>query len=241
MRKLFLVLPALALAGCDMFAAVSNNKWDNATPIAAGGNAVAAFQSLQATGPDTVNFVTGDGYSITATGDPETLKKLRYRLEKGQLQIGREGRGWLKGGDDKAATITITAPSLSALSLTGSGDVTADNLRGDTVKVELVGSGDIRINTVTASSIKSELAGSGDILLAGKVGSGRHEIAGSGNLDATKLAHSDANVSIVGSGSADLTASGSVKADIVGSGDVTVTGGAKCTVSKLGSGSLNCG
>jgi hypothetical protein len=241
MRNLFVAIPALALAGCNIMATASDKEWNDATPITTGNNVVAAFQSLQAAGPDTVNFVTGDGYSIAVSGDPETLKKLRYRLKNGQLMIGREGQKWQMGGTEKVATVTITAPSLSALSLSGSGDVTADNLRGDAVKVELVGSGDIAINAVTANSIKTELAGSGDIVLAGKVASGRHEIAGSGNLNATKLAHSDANVSIVGSGSANLTASGRVKADIVGSGDVTVSGGAKCTVSKVGSGDLNCG
>jgi Putative auto-transporter adhesin, head GIN domain len=241
MHKALFLLPMLALAGCNILADSSNNGWNNATAIPTSDTITAAFQSIEAAGPDNVKFVTGDGYHISATGDAKTLEKLRYRIENGVLTVGRKGSSWQMGKSDPAATITVTAPSINGLSLAGSGDVSADNLQGEAVKLELAGSGNITVNTVTAKRIKSELAGSGDIVLAGKVESGDHEIAGSGNINASKLAHTDAKVSIAGSGNVDLTATGKVAADIVGSGDVNVVGGAKCTVSKTGSGTLNCG
>jgi Putative auto-transporter adhesin, head GIN domain len=240
MRKTLILLPMLALAGCNVLAESSNKEWSNAKAIPANDTVIAAFQSLEAAGPDNVKFVTGEGYRISATGDAKILEKLRYRLENGVLMVGRKGSSWQMGSSDSAATITITAPSINGLSLAGSGDINADNLQGDAVKLELAGSGNINVAAVTAKRIKSELAGSGDIVLAGKVENGEYEIAGSGTINAIKLAHADAKVSIAGSGDVSLTATGNVAADIVGSGDVNVTGGAKCTVSKTGSGSLNC-
>ncbi len=241
MRKIFMLLPLLALTGCNVLAESSDSQWDNASVISNSETVIAAFQSLEALGPDTVKFVTGEGYHITATGDPTVLEKLRYKIENGVLMVGRKGSSWQMGVSDKAATITITAPSVNGLSLAGSGDITADNLQGDAVKIELAGSGNITVNTVTAKRIKSELAGSGDIVLAGKVDSGEHEIAGSGDLNASKLAHMNAKISIAGSGNADVNATGTVTSEIIGSGDINVTGGAKCTGSETGTGSLNCG
>jgi hypothetical protein len=242
MRKLAITVSMLAfgLAGCNMMAA-TNSQWKDAKPIAAGSNELTAFKSLEASGPDTVNFITGDGFSITATGDANEIKKLRYRLVDGVLKIGRVGSNWSMSTSDKIVTLTVKAPLLTDLSLSGSGDVTADNMQGDEVKVDLAGSGNITVNAITARNIASDLAGSGDIILAGKVTSGEHNIAGSGNLNATKLTHSKAEVSIAGSGDANLTATGTVEGSIAGSGNVNVAGGAKCTVSKVGSGEITCG
>lgn len=240
MRR-FLIAPAiLALAGCSLMAE-TNDEWANGKPIAAGNTVIAAFKALEAAGPDNIKFVTGEGYSISATGDPDTLKKLRYRIENNVLMIGRKGSFWNMGGSNEAAMITVTSPAINGISLAGSGDITADNLTGDNVEIELAGSGDIIVAAVTARKIESALAGSGDITLSGKVESGEYDVAGSGSIEASKLAHADAKVSIAGSGNVNLTASGKVEADIVGSGDVNVTGGAKCTVSKIGSGDANCG
>jgi hypothetical protein len=239
MRQILLLAPVLALAGCSLIAA-EGNEWKDAKAIAAGDNVIAAFQKLEVAGSDDVTFVTGEGFHIQATGDADTLKKLRYRVENGVLMIGREGENWQWNSSDKGAKITVTAPLLSSVSLAGSGDLTADQLQGDDVKIELAGSGNVTIKAVTAKTISGEIAGSGNVDLAGKVASGDYEIAGSGDINAKNLAHSDAKVSIAGSGDIALTATGTVNADIAGSGSVDVMGGAKCTSSTTGSGKLNC-
>ncbi len=240
MRQTLILVPILALAGCNILTASSDSEWRDAKPIAAGDNVIAAFQEMEVAGSDDVKFVTGEGFHIQATGDAETLKKLRYRIENGKLAIGRLESNWSWNSSDKGAQITVTAPLLSAISLVGSADITADQLQGDSVKVELAGSGNISIKDVVAKSIKSEVAGSGNVELSGKVGAGDYEIAGSGDINAKNMAHTDAKIAIAGSGDVVLTATGNVDADITGSGTVNVTGGAKCKSSTTGSGTLNC-
>ena len=124
--------------------------------------------------------------------------------------------------------------------LVGSGNFTADALTGDKIALELAGSGNVNIAAVTGKSLEGGIAGSGSIRVAGKVERSKYDVAGSGNIDATKLASTDADVSIAGSGDITLMATGKVSADIAGSGDVTVTGGAKCSSSIGGSGKVNC-
>jgi hypothetical protein len=240
-------LAVLALTGCgysvlDAAEDISEGGGDGfagGKTISTTAATTASFTKVEAIGPDNIVFVTGDAFSIKAEGDAETIKKLRYKIEDGAIVIGREkGKWWGKGSE--GVTITVTAPALTAASLAGSGDFTADRMGGDKIVVEIAGSGNLTVADVTGKTVESSIAGSGNVKLAGKVESAEYEIAGSGSIDATKLASANAEASIAGSGDISLTASGMVDADIAGSGNVNVTGGAKCKSSSMGSGKVNC-
>ena len=65
-------------------------------------------------------------------------------------------------------------------------------------------------------------------------------IAGSGNLVLQKLNQNRLKVSIAGSGGVKANAKRTADVTIMGSGDVDVAGGAKCKISKAGSGNVRC-
>lgn len=238
----FLLLPvaALTLNACHISANAEDKRLtSDGKAITTSAATTGAFTKIEGVGPDNIVFVTGDAFSIKAEGDAEQIKKLRYAMDNGTIIIGREkGDWWGKGS--KGVTITVTAPTLVAASLAGSGNFTADKMAGDKVGLEIAGSGNLTVAQITAKQLDSSLAGSGDIKLAGSATRAAYEIAGSGDVDAAGLTATDAEVSIAGSGDVRLTASGKVNASIAGSGNVTVTGGAKCTSSVMGSGKLNC-
>ena len=250
MKSPFFLLPlaALSLSACgysvfdaadDMSSSSDDNGLAGGTAITGTAATVAAFTELEASGPDNIVFVTGDAFSVKAIGDAEALKNLRYRVKDGTIRIGRV-KERIFGSGRKGVTITVTAPRLSDASLAGSGSFTADNMTGDKVTLESAGSGSLSVAAITAKSLKSELAGSGDVVLGGKVDRAEYSIAGSGNIDAVKMASTDAEVSIAGSGNVKLTATGKVDASIAGSGSIDVAGGAKCTSSTMGSGKISC-
>lgn len=245
MKKFLLLLPLFALAACDNAVAdavkniekFADNDLKNGTPITANVTTLDKFTDLSALGPDNVVFTTGDKFSVVASGDAEAIAQLRYVIKDGTLKVGRiDSKGW----KDHVATITVTAPALSGLSLAGSGDVTADKLSGGEVAVRLAGSGDMKVTQIEADALKGSLAGSGNIDLAGKARTVTYSIAGSGDLNGAGLSATDAKVSVAGSGNANLNATGTVKANIAGSGDVTVSGGGKCDSSTVGSGKVRC-
>ncbi len=240
---IFISFAAMALSACDgavgdVIEAVADGggDLDNGTAIGTSPATVESFTRLAAMGPDNVIFKTGDSFTITASGDAAALEALRYVIKDGRLVVGRKDKGW-KGAP---ATITITAPSISALTLAGSGDLTADKVNGDDVKLSLAGSGNLKVADVTAKTLKGSIAGSGNFDIAGKATSADYSVAGSGKLQAGKLATTDAEISVAGSGDVDANATGAVKAKIAGSGNINVTGGAKCTSSSAGSGKVNC-
>ena len=231
---------ALALSACGFSANAEDKRLtSDGKAITTSSATTGAFTEIEGVGPDNIVFVTGDSFSIKAEGDADQIAKLRYAMDNGTIIIGREKGEWW-GKDSSQVTITVTAPTLAAASLAGSGNFTADKMAGDTVSVELAGSGNATVGDVIAKRFESEIAGSGNITVAGKTESSEFEIAGSGSIRAAKLASVSADVSIAGSGDVALTASGTVKAEIAGSGDIIVGGGAKCSSSIVGSGKLNC-
>lgn len=246
MKIAFLILPLIALSACgysamDAADAVSGSvsgDFADGTAIGTQPAATAAFTKLSLMGPDDVIFTVGDRFEISAAGDAKALQKLRYVIVDGNIKIGREKGNW--SGNNEKAVVRVTAPSITAISLAGSGNVKADRVDGDNARFALAGSGNISVDQVRAQTAKVSVAGSGNIDLAGTAKDVKLSVAGSGDVNAGKLSAVDADVSVAGSGNVDLSASGAVKANIVGSGDVNVTGGAKCQTSKMGSGKLHC-
>lgn len=249
MKKTLLIaaLATLSLSACgsavaDAIDAVSEGKsdFDNGKTIGTSPATVESFTRLAAMGPDHVIFKTGDSFSIVAQGSADAVGKLRYIIKDGRLAIGREKDGWKMAKGDPA-TIIVTAPFISAIALAGSGNITADKVSGDDVKLTLAGSGDMKVAAISAKSLKGTLAGSGNFDMGGSATKANLSIAGSGTMNAAGLIVTDADVSIAGSGDAKLNATGTVKASIAGSGNVDVTGGAKCSSSSVGSGKIHCG
>ena len=64
----------------------------------------------------------------------------------------------------------------------GSGDITIDGITAGSIDASVSGSGDITINGITADSIKASVSGSGNIRLSGTAGSIRSKSTGSGKI-----------------------------------------------------------
>ena len=236
-----LPVAALALSACDMDVNAEDKRLtSDGKTITASAATTGSFTQIEAVGPDDIVFVTGDSFSIKAEGDAGAIEKLRYAMDNGTIIIGREKGQWW-GKDSESVTITVTAPTLVAASLVGSGNLTADRMAGNAVSINLAGSGNADVADVTAKTFKGDVAGTGDVRVVGKVERAEFSVAGTGDIDATKLASVDAEVSIAGTGDVRLTATGTVDASIAGTGDINVTGGAKCKSSSIGSGKVNCG
>ena len=218
----------------------NDNGLANGKAITTQTAATASFSKANTVGPDDVNFVTGDSFSIKAEGDAEAIKLLRYTVKDGTIIIGRSKTGWWSSDSDKV-TVTITGPLLTEAALAGSGNFKADTMTGDVMMVGIAGSGDAMISKVSGKELGGKIAGSGSVALSGAVDDADFAVLGSGNIDAAKLVSATAKISIAGSGDIRANATKTADVSIAGSGDVTVSGGAKCSKSVVGSGKVTCG
>ncbi len=134
--------------------------------------------------------------------------------------------------------VTVDAVTLSAISISGSGEVTCDALKTNELKLNLSGTGDINLRKLVAESLVIRVSGSGDVNVAGRAPRASISIAGSGDVDTSALDADEVRVSIAGSGDAKVNAHQTLAVTIAGSGDVAYAGEAAVKTSIAGSGSV---
>jgi hypothetical protein len=204
---------------------------------------VGQFQSISLTGSPDVIVTVGGAPSVRAEGDSRLVERLDIRVENGDLRIGfREDSSWSFGfSRERSVTIHVTVPTLSAATLTGSGDVRIDRVQGDRFAGTVTGSGDLQVGQLRAAYTAFSVTGSGAIRAAGAAQRAQVELAGSGDIDLGGFEIRDATVSLHGSGDVTAKATATARVTLMGSGDVAITGPARCQIEKRGSGDVRCG
>ncbi|HEY9090069.1 head GIN domain-containing protein [Parasphingorhabdus sp.] len=244
MKKLLLLVPFLALSACEGSIAeavgnVGSSTFEGGTAIGQTAKNPGEFAGVTLAGPDNIIFTTGPEHSIRAEGDEDALEQLRYKITDGQIKVGRESDGLLSTTSG-AATVYVTAPTLSNIKLAGSGDIDADKMEGESTALTLAGSGNIKIADLQTASLTTKIAGSGDILIAGSAQSTKISIAGSGDINGKALKTENVSIKIAGSGNVVLASDGTVDTTILGSGNVRIHGKATCETNAMGSGEVTC-
>lgn len=199
---------------------------------------VGDFTKLNVRGAFDVKLVSG-GDIVIKTKKPEILKELKTEVENGKLSIFLENNNRYTNVE---ISIEVPVKSLDEVVLTGSGSIDSDvTIRSGSFKTEMNGSGDIKL-TVNADNVKASVRGSGDVRLKGKTQNFVAEVTGSGDLQAYGLESADTDITVNGSGDANVYASENLKARISGSGDISFRGNPKKEDSKVsGSGSIEKG
>lgn len=105
--------------------------------------------------------------------------------------------------------------------------------------IKLSGSGDVSAYDIKQENIELELSGSGDIEISGKVNHLRVNLMGSGDIDIEDLEAYTAQINLKGSGDINATVKEAVEANLMGSGDIRIYGNPEHRkTSKQGSGSI---
>ncbi|WP_299308913.1 head GIN domain-containing protein [uncultured Croceicoccus sp.] len=195
---------------------------------------VPAPDSLTLHGPDRVTVREGEKLAISVDGEPESSDDLRFSIADGTLVIVR------KGTTDTPATVTVTMPAPSSVSMAGSGEVRVPALAEGGARITVAGSGTVTARQVKTAKLDVRIGGSGTFAGTGHARALNLDIAGSGAADMGKLTAEMASISITGSGTGQFRSDGTVTATIVGSGRVQVDGNPVCDINTLGSGAVLC-
>ncbi|MBY8825448.1 GIN domain-containing protein [Sphingomonas colocasiae] len=218
-----------------------------ATPLTAAERVetVTSFDRIHIDGPYRVEVITGRGASARLSGSREALDRITVNVQGTSLTIRTNRTGWTGGwpGEDKAGPVTIrvTTGELRAASVSGSGSISIDRIRGARVQLGVEGSGQLKIGRTEADRLDMTLLGSGAIAIAGAVKSASAIVRGSASIDGAALVANDLNVSSESAGTVALGARNSATVKATGSGEVRIAGAPACTVTALGSGQVYCG
>ena len=189
-----------------------------------------------------VHLVQGAKQSVDIVAKPSTMEQLITEVKDGKLIIRMPNKNSLwssfQPGD---ITINITTPTITGLSVLGSGNINADDeIKSKIIDLDVSGSGNIKLSELSAERVKTTISGSGNIVIAGKTTAQDLGIviSGSGNFKGMDYSASDVSVKISGSGNAGIEAKNNLYIRLVGSGNVTYKGKPAVDQAITGSGSV---
>lgn len=215
----------------------------------------AGVTSVELSGPIDLVLSQGQSASLKVRGEQRLLGNVETIQDGDTLHIGTKGMLLLHR---KPLQVYLTLPSLSELTVNGTGDTTVNGFSGEKFDLQLHGagnvtfngryrqlaagvhgSGDLNLNAGNSEHIALEMVGSGQITSSGSCKTLEAELTGSGGLDAEHLASDKVTVNLKGSGTTNVFAKQSADLVLRGSGDIRVFGNPdNRNVSRTGSGEV---
>jgi len=184
----------------------------------------------------------GDKQSVEIVAKSSTLDELVTEVKNRELVIRFKTKNMLwKDFETGKIEIYITVPDISALTVSGSGDILNDGpINSRILSLTLSGSGSIKLDDLKTERLTSNISGSGNILVDGD-GDAQDlsvNISGSGGFKGEDFETEDATIRISGSGNAYIHCNNSLVAKIIGSGSVFYNGNPRIDQSIGGSGQV---
>jgi hypothetical protein len=178
---------------------------------------LAAFSRLDLAGSNDVTVVVGGRQSVVVHADSNLMHNVTTRVVAGTLVIGTTG----SFSPRSPMSVEVSVPSLAA--------------------VELSGSGEISVTGIDAPRLTVTLPGSGTFYAGGTVTQLDVTLGGSGLAQLDNLVARDVHAVVTGSGLIRVTATTSLNAAVSGSGAIIYSGNPQVTSSVTGSGTVTGG
>lgn len=149
-----------------------------------------------------VVVTVGDEQQVTVRGDDNLVGDVGTAVEADTLEISQPDN--VDFEPEAGLVVEISMPELAAVEVSGAGNMSMDDVQGD--------------------SFQAEVSGAGNLQATGRVDRVEAEVSGAGDVDFTQLLARDAIVEISGAGDIRVHATESLSASVSGAGDVTYTG-----------------
>lgn len=163
---------------------------------------VSGFEEVELRGVGNLSIQQGDSELLTVEAEEDILPKIRTKVKNNRLIIGPKRNTTIN--TTESINYELTVKDLSALEVSGAGDVEAEGISTDELAVKINGAGDVEIS--------------------GEADSQNVEISGSGDYMAEALESKQAEVEVAGTGSAIVSVSDELEAKVSGTGSVEYIG-----------------
>lgn len=192
---------------------------------------VGSFQAVESSGGIDVVLTQGAGTAVVVEASDEAQAHLVTKVEGGTLKIGWEsGFSWKSLlSNSRKASVYITCPRLTALSLSGGADAKGQStFSADDFRIQASGGSDVKLS-LTAKTLTCSASGGSDVDLSGRVERQTVDISGGSDYNAFGLRSTTATVRASGGSDASLTVEGELTASAGGGSDVHYKGAARLT------------
>jgi predicted small secreted protein len=238
-RRLYIpsaiLLIAMLVSGCSFQTVSGSGKLSSET------RTVSGFSSVTLAGIGDLYITQGPTELVRIEAEDNLIPYFDTSVVGGTLMIGLKDQYMgITLQPTRPVKFYVTLPKIEAVTLAGSGNIFASQLKTAAFKISLLGSGNISTDTLTATTLDLLLSGSGNLNLGSVSASQVNSIiSGSGDIQVNTLTASKLSSRTTGSGN--ITLGGEVtdqSAEILGSGAYQAAGlkSATATVNVTGSG-----
>lgn len=224
-----LILVALLLSACGLRAVRGSGK------LVTESRNVSDFDRVSLTSSGEVILIQGEEESLTIETDDNVMRYVTSEVKHGALVLGTESGKLISA---TRLRFTLSVKDLTGLTVSGSGDITAERFDTDSLEIIVSASGEVRIDALTAEEVDVRITGSGDVELAGQVTGQEVTISGSGKYRGGDLRSETVSLTISSSGDATLWATDSLNVRLMGSGSASYYGNPKTDIWRSGSGKV---
>jgi hypothetical protein len=236
-RFIKLVLFASALGGGALLAVAVNRETVDGSGVAATEDRdIGDVTAVVLSGTGDLTIVPGTVAALSVTADDNVLPLIETETDGGKLTLSTKSRANLRPKTRIAYTLTV--PRLSSITVSGAGNVKADQLTTGALTVKLSGAGNADLNNLACKSLTLHLSGAGAANLSGTTEKMSVKLSGAGDIDAAGLKANTADVQVSGAGTVKLWAVEELKARVSGAGDVKYKGTPKVEPKVSGAGKV---
>lgn len=223
-----IILPLAALVSAAPAAAETRNY------------SVTGFERIRVEGPFAVTLTNNVAPFARATGSLRAIDGVTIRVEGATLVIQANRSAW-GGGNTPAGPVTIAVGThdLRQASVSGTGSLAIDMVKGLEFSLGLLGTGQGSVARADVDRFKLALVGSGNATLAGKAKNFTATVRGGATLDATALQATDATITAMGPAKVQASVKNEATVTASGTAAVTLTGGPSCTLKASGSATVS--
>jgi len=202
---------------------------------------ITSFEKVRVNGPFRVNLTTGVAPFARAKGSAQAIDRITIEVRGNLLIVRPDTSAWsgYPGADPGPVEIELGTHDLTAASLTGSGSLSINKVKGLSFDLAVQGSGIGDIGEVAVDQFSISVAGSANARLAGHAAMVTSDVRGLSNLDAARLQVKDATITADGAATIDANISNSVKISASGPATIRLTGSPACTLRATGSASVS--
>ena len=237
MRRVVLVMlivtVAAALSGC-----VVRRAEDTETRSET--RTVSGFDEVEFSGYGSLDIVQGDRFELELTGPADLVERTETEVKGDTLFIGQKASWtfWLFNVGSRKIDVRLVVPELSAVEVSGAGDVTIDGLEGDSFEFRLSGAGELSGSDLDLDELTVDMSGAGKTELDGTADNQDITVSGAGEFDGRDLKGRDVRIEMSGAGKATVWAEDDLEIQASGAGSVEYYGNPNVTSDLSGVGSV---
>jgi Putative auto-transporter adhesin, head GIN domain len=175
---------------------------------------LAPFAAIELAGESTLSVRVGPAQSVAVSADDNLVDNVTTTVRGDSLVIDSRGRFTTEAPMD----VTVSVPSLTGVTLSGTGTVIVDG--------------------VTGADVTAVLSGAGTLIVSGGADRVTAALTGVGTLDLAGLAAQDVTARLEGAGDVSVHATSTLDATLTGTGEIVYTGSPAVTTHTTGVGSI---